>query len=182
MLTRGPRHLQPPPPLPPPSPPPPGLATSLLMSRLAAYTKAGGLSSGLAGADVHVLPSSSELGTSAGAMGAPTSAPTAATLASLKALELHSSLEGGVANGAYTPSLAALGTTGLGTTATATPHLSTEDFVVALSPPPMVLVKEIVTTTTTVYPAGSRYPSSRTVTHSTDDPYGRFSPSDSSNF
>ena len=138
---------QPPPPAPPP--PPPSATTSLLAQRLTAYEKSG-LLSGVAQADAHVLPSSSELGTSGAVMPAvPTAAPAAVATSSMKALELHGGLEGGVANGAYSPSLASL----YGPS-TATPAYY-DDLVAVSPPPPLVLVKEIVTTVTTTYPAGA---------------------------
>ena len=125
---------------------------------------------------MHVLPSSSELGTSGAVLpAAPYAAPAAVTTSSMKALEVHGGLEGGVANGAYAPSLASL------YTPTASPGYY-DDLVSVSPPPPMVLVKEVVTTVTTTYPAGSRYPSQTSVSHSTEeDKYGSFSPYESTN-
>jgi hypothetical protein len=163
---------QPPPPAPPP--PPPSATASLLAQRLAAYEKSG-LLSGVAGADVHVLPSSSELGTSGAVMpAAPYAAPAAVTTSSMKALEVHGGLEGGVANGAYAPSLGSL------YRPTASPGYY-DDLAAVSPPPPMVLVKEVVTTVTTTYPSGSRIPSHTSVAHSTEDKYGSFSPYESTN-
>lgn len=157
---------------PPPSPPPLSATTSLLAQRLAAYEK-GGLLNGVTQAGAHVLPSSSELGTSGAVLpAAPQTAPALGATSSMKALELHGGLEGGVANGAYASSLSSLPT--YSTPASGSYY---DDFTAVASPPPFVLVKEVVTTVTTTYPAGSRYPSHTTVSRSTEnDRYGRFEP------
>jgi len=149
---------------------PPSATTSLLAQRLAAYEK-GGLLNGVTGTGAHVLPSSSELGTSGAVLPAsPLAAPALSGTSSMKALEVHGGLEGGVANGAYASSLSSY-------TAPASASTYYDDLMITASPPPLVLVKEVVTTVTTTYPAGSRYPSHTSVSRSTEnDPYGRFEP------
>ncbi len=82
-----------------------------------------------------------------GAPAAAVATPTPTGLASMKALELRSDLEGGAANGAYSTRLRG----GLYTYASPPPEAEA----LILPPPPMVYVKETITTVTTTYPAGA---------------------------
>ncbi len=174
-LTRAATH-RPPPPLPPLPPLPPATASSLLAQRLAAYKAQedalmGGASSGLT---TPALPSSSDAAESRPASLAPAAAPEASAStpslgsSSLKALELRSGLEGGVANGAYLPHLRS----GAYYSYASPPPLG-EAYL--FSPPPLVYVKEVVTTVTTTYPAGTPVPATAAPEQDGDvgfEPYG----------
>ena len=85
--------------------------------------------------------------------GAPDGAPTAGVggVAGLKALELRSSMEGGMANAAYAASNAL-------SAAYYSYSPPPDGGAVILPPPPLVYVKETITTVTTTYPAGTPVP------------------------